>query len=1155
MSGERDTRRMPRRAPSTSSVRGGRQRPPSHRLQSAEASPLAGPAAAAPVTPVRPAPTAADLAEAAFQTISRVKVTPTPHREATLSRARLLDWLRDHARQRLSLVIAEAGYGKTTLLADFSRRGEIRCLWYKLDSTDGDWVTFLNYLIASAREAVPEFARATTALLGQMAVRNPPRELVIATFMAELGQLGDEPTVWIFDDFHVVDESEDVREIVTRLLRDAPESVQICLVTRRRPDLVLGRLAAQGQLAELDTPAMRFSLEETGHLFEDVYGQPLEPDVLRQVEERTQGWAASLQLLNSSIRGRSRTEVRAFVRVMSGAEGPLYDFLAEEVMNELPPDLKRFLLHASLLERITEDYVAAAMERNGERPTPDAVRAWIAGATDLGLLGRVDPVGRTRQLHPLLRDFLRHEVASLFTDEEVASVHSRVAAATTPADWLMACRHHIGAGETTKAVERLSTSMLQAFGTGAWGSAAEVLVHSDGVAARAELLAIAAVNDVYAGRAERALTLLEPISTGELRPLARAIVRHTRMKALWRLADTQAARAEATEALKDSTLPAEFREIARAYVLIADTAAGGPFRPAIEHILQMADIQARAGLSFFAGVSFHNAMTLELASGRAASALEMGNRAMSQFASAASTPEEQYSTLATLALCWLELGDEAEARGLVAQATGPEVRDVSALLDSATYCMLVGDNIAAEALIERAGGIEGLDETTRFAISGLRDGLALAQGRASYASTTARVPRVVTPLTVRLSFQFFAALRRLASGEVDEAARLASSEAELAFQQGGARALARLDIVIAAAQSDSQAMRIAIDKATGSGEGALLEAAEAVAYGLDLLDDVPQSVRSSIERFPRRWLPTLRRQLDRGRTAGAVVAARLLSEYGETADGPRLQAFERTYLRRSEASRLAKALAVRVSAPLRVQDLGPVTLTVGPRQTLLTQARRKAAALLSYLVTRPHMSATREQVLNDLWPDSTPEAAANSLNQTLYFLRREIDPWYEEEVAADYVHYRSELVWLDSRLVTADSITFDKAVAALRTSTDPDAAMMAIELYKGRFAPEFEYEEWAISWRDRLHSRYLSLVEQTGLALVERRRTREAIEVLHRALAIDSNAIEFERRLVALYASVGARAAAVEQYRHFAAACRTDLGVEPPPFELVATSE
>ena len=91
-----------------------------------------------------------------------------------------------------------------------------------------------------------------------------------------------------------------------RLLREAPSSLSVLIASRRRPDLDLARPMAQGQVAELTTDDLRFSRAETDTLFSETYQQPLEPDVLDQVEQRTEGWAASLQLFRSSIRGTVR---------------------------------------------------------------------------------------------------------------------------------------------------------------------------------------------------------------------------------------------------------------------------------------------------------------------------------------------------------------------------------------------------------------------------------------------------------------------------------------------------------------------------------------------------------------------------------------------------------------------------------------------------------------------------------------------------------------------------------------------------------------------------------------------------------------------------------------------------------------------------------
>jgi len=107
--------------------------------------------------------------------------------------------------------------------------------------------------------------------------------------------------------------------------------LSIIFASRRAPNLPLARMRASGEVAELGTDDLRFDATETARLFSETYGRELEPDVLADVAARTEGWAASLQLVQAALRDRSPAEIRRFVRSLSGADQELYDYLAEEV--------------------------------------------------------------------------------------------------------------------------------------------------------------------------------------------------------------------------------------------------------------------------------------------------------------------------------------------------------------------------------------------------------------------------------------------------------------------------------------------------------------------------------------------------------------------------------------------------------------------------------------------------------------------------------------------------------------------------------------------------------------------------------------------------------------------------------------------------------
>jgi DNA-binding SARP family transcriptional activator len=233
-----------------------------------------------------------------------------------------------------------------------------------------------------------------------------------------------------------------------------------------------------------------------------------------------------------------------------------------------------------------------------------------------------------------------------------------------------------------------------------------------------------------------------------------------------------------------------------------------------------------------------------------------------------------------------------------------------------------------------------------------------------------------------------------------------------------------------------------------------------------------------------------------------------------------------------------------------VEDLGRVRLRIGQRLLDGTGVRRRVLGLLSFLVTRSAFSATRDEVLDALWPDLTPGVAGNSLNQTVYFLRRVIDPEFVEDTSADYVHFESNVLWLDRELVQSTSAEC-WALISSEDELNPEDVSRLSRLYVDRFALDFAYEEWAIPFRDALHAGYLQVIETAVRSDIDNGQFRRGAALARAALAIDSQADTLEALLVRLYRISGAHAAAAEQYGHYATALREGLGVEAPPLNTL----
>ena len=326
--------------------------------------------------------------------------------------------------------------------------------------------------------------------------------------------------------------------------------------------------------------------------------------------------------------------------------------------------------------------------------------------------------------------------------------------------------------------------------------------------------------------------------------------------------------------------------------------------------------------------------------------------------------------------------------------------------------------------------------------------------------------------------------------------------------------------------------------------------ADLLAPRLSSLSDEATSVVGDAARLhPERWRTELRETLASQAGPSNITTAHLLEEIGDLSDVPRLRKLARGSRRTREAANLGRSLARRLAAPVRIEDQGRVGIVVGDRELSGTSVRRKVLALLCFLITKSDLSATRDQVLDALWPDLDPEVAINSLNQTLYFLRRVFEENYSEDLSPGYVHHDSDVLWLDPELVTSRSVACRRMIRAMPPSPSPDDVEALTLMYRGRFALDFEYEEWAGAHRDSLHAAYLEIVERSVLDDLNAGHHDRGIRIARRALDVDPSAEQIEVSLLRLYRLSGAHSAAAEQYGHYATVMRDELGIEPPPLD------
>ena len=250
---------------------------------------------------------------------------------------------------KLILVSAPAGFGKTSLIAEWVNQCEDDCLvsWLHLDEGDNELIRFLSYVIAALQTHQKDLGQA--ALSGLESIPPVPIEAALTSLINEIDSIGGE-LILILDDYHLID-SAPIHEAVRFLIEHLP--MQMCLVvaTRTDPPLSLHRLRARGQLTEIRAQDLRFSRAESRGLLEGFLQRELSADDVAALDNRVEGWVAGLQMLALSM--QDREDIHEFVESFSGSHRYIMDYLTEEIYNQQPPYIQNFMLKTSILDRLS----------------------------------------------------------------------------------------------------------------------------------------------------------------------------------------------------------------------------------------------------------------------------------------------------------------------------------------------------------------------------------------------------------------------------------------------------------------------------------------------------------------------------------------------------------------------------------------------------------------------------------------------------------------------------------------------------------------------------------------------------------------------------------------------------------------------------------
>jgi LuxR family transcriptional regulator, maltose regulon positive regulatory protein len=1060
-----------------------------------------------------------------LQSVLRTKIIPPPRHARTLARPRVMDIFVQAYEYRLTVLQAEAGYGKSTALAELAETVK-PLAWYQVNQEDNDPLVFLLHLCHAFLQVIPDLPNLPVRFLETWDGSQGPlpwRE-VIDQIINALSVHLDAPALLVLDDAHIVTDAGEVAHIIDRLIRLAPPQLHVLLSGRPVITLpTLSRWRSQGEVLLVDQAALTFTASEISTLFASHYRLELSSDEVNALVTYTEGWAIALQLIWQSIRSQATIEFP--LHWQTDSLDALFEMLAREVFERQPSDVRDFLLITSTLRELRPEACDALRRAAGYTTGDSASMLAYLKRQDLFV---VEAAGDVLRYHHIFHNFLRRQV-----EPDQRRAWNQLAA-----DYF----------QSNKDPESTIYHLLEAQ---AWDEVAD-------------LLDAYAVNLLSAGRLDTLAAYLDSLppetlhqhpalvfSLGELARLhsrfEEALGWYEQSKNAWRQRGQQdgvarALRGQARVYL-DTVDPSQAEQLLEEAIRLSD---GFEDREAQVRLFELlAENKLNAGRVDDAERLRQRAEDLRLEgpsndqllfrvllrTGRLDEArLGLETSAETEKREPVQTPRAHRETLLILSLIYsfMGMGDEAYQTALEGTRRGDELkspfvtavgymRQGHALMLSATGDERGENYRLARACFEKSVEISRTLVVPRLLVEA-DWGLCRVYGYQGDLTAARSYAQEAIEIADQAGDEWIASLTRLTMGaSLTLASRYEAAEewlnrAVLGFQECsdpfGVTA-ARLWISLGFSKQ-KQAARL---------ERTLPEVLSACrAGGYGFLFTHSSLVGASDERI---FIPLLIIARERGWESG--YASQLLDELG-------LHGIEH-----------------HPGYRLRVQTLNGFQVWRGDDPIPANGWRReKSRQLFQLLLTYRQAPLDRDQICEHLWPEADPATAQRNFKITLNTLYQTLEPEREPGSESAFILREGTTyslrpgadIWLDAEQFTE---------ALRQAGSDPDRGLLqrAVDLYPGDYLPETLYETWAAEERERLATLFLDTADRLVVKLIHHERYTEAIDLSQRILSQDNCWERAYRHLMLAYDRLGDRGQVGRTYQKCVQALREELDVAP----------
>jgi ATP/maltotriose-dependent transcriptional regulator MalT/DNA-binding SARP family transcriptional activator len=1064
----------------------------------------------------------------------RTKLLPPRPAPEILARPRLIERLHANLALPVTLVTANAGSGKTTLIADFLRKQERPYVWYQLDHTDADPTVFLGYLTYGIQQRIANFGETMFAYLQQTQELAQQPKLAADVLLNEILEGVEQKLIVVLDDYHHLGAETPVHAVLDRLIAYLPDVIHVIIISRDIPPLQLARLRSQDSLAIIDRTDLLFTDEETQELFRKVFGLALSPEQLREYGERTHGWITALQL----VRQVAQRQVALVpsektpdpLAVLHQSERDIFEYFAEEVFAAEPREIQQYLMRIALLDRIEVETCARLFP---EVISSAVLPALVRGNVFMTVAG--DGRGEEYRLHPLFQSFLVRRLRSEAGLAGVTAEHARYAQYFLErAAWEQAVRHLLEAENFDRAAEIMAehgSSWIASGKLGSLASLSEALpsaaleAHPRALAYRAEVARLRGEFDAAQNLFRRAIAALREKADHEgeaeaLHSLAAIARRRGDHSSAFEYLD------RAVELTGSSSVVRTKCGNTRGLCLVSMgewTAAEREFRIALQSAEEQGD-------EHHIRLITHNLGLPAMMRGDFGEALRWLRRMLRADTTESPIPQEAWAYL-NIARCHLYRGemDDCEQhldralercqlfnlvgqRGETFEAYGNLYRERGDLARAAEFY-----ERAARSYDEAGIDLSRVELIEEQAFLSLKAG--------DFARARAQIDRLVErrPADKNDIGHFTAVLARgmiLLSQTEEDSVRDGLGQALDYFRQQGlyyyeaqaSMALAICDLKSSHEPQMLEHLRRALDLAARYDYDYWLRQQIAFQPGLFASED-------AIELLPA----DLREQLSTATQAAPAPIAPAVD-----------------------------VLTTRPLVDLTINMLGPVEIVRDTARPFAADAwtTRRARDILCFIASRPHHRTPKDAIIDTFWGETDVKTVEKNFHPTMSHVRKALNS--NQPLKQNFLVYRDGDYQLNPEFsYRIDTEEFDRLIAegeAARRERSFDRCIDCYERAVTRYRGEFmqgSYEPWVEEQRSYYREQYLRMLESLAGVAEKKQEWLRAMDLAQRILHEDQFREDIHCMVMRMQAAVGNRVAVKEQYETLRGLLQKELGVEP----------